>query len=252
MTATLLLLLACKPPEAPDTIEEMMVYGFTNLEDDEAILALADKLIPWMQDNRAELEEGYQVQDLSVEDLAAAGIEDAQVDGVIGAAVGLYYAFPVDDIAFGLTYPEQTEIFEKYLSYERLEETDRACFLDRSCPEHTCLNDVHIDFGAGIEGWNHWTQTLRRVDSEAWGELMVRRVLGPDPSEFSVDWLEVPQQHGFSFVYNEAGAAIRVQTVWVEGRIVGADVPETFALSLGMNGMRKSAEDLDAWLAENR
>ena len=170
----------------------------------------------------------------------------------MGAAVGLPYTVGVDDIAYGLSLPEQAEIFEKYIAYERVSETDRACFLDRSCPSHSCENDVHIDFGAGIESWNSFSQELRLVESEDWGELLVRRVLGPEEVEFSVDWLEVPQQYGFSFVFEVDGVATRVQSVWVEGRIVGADVPETFALSLGIGGMQRSAEDLDAWLVENR
>ena len=86
------LITACRPPEAPDTIEEMMVYGFTHQADDEEhILALADKLIPFMEAHEEELAEGYEVSALTTEDLAAAEVSADAVDGVVGAAVGMFY-----------------------------------------------------------------------------------------------------------------------------------------------------------------
>ncbi|MCB9761704.1 MAG: hypothetical protein H6739_17805 [Alphaproteobacteria bacterium] len=251
LLAAAVLLTACKPPEAPDTIEEMMVYGFANFDEDpEYIVALADNLIPWMEENREALGEGYEINDLTTEHLVAAGIEDREVDGVVGAAAGLYYTASMDELAFGLSYAEQAEIFEAYLEFDRLRETEQGCFLDHSCPTHDSLAEVHANLGAGIEMWNEFEQVLRWVDGGDWGRLMLVRITGPTPVEFSVDWLEVPQQYSFSFVYPDAdGAATRVQAIWVEGRVIGADVPETFALTLGINNMVNSAADLDAWLA---
>lgn len=250
----LLLLTACRPPEAPDTIEEMMVYGFTHYDDDPAyLIALADKLVPFMESHSEELGEGYEVNALTGEHLTAAGVENEGVDGVVGAAVGLYYNVSLDELAFGLTYPEQADIFETYLAYERLSETDRDCFLEDACETHFCENSVHAAFGAGIEMWNEFSQDSRWIVTEEGERFLVMQVLGPEPVEFSIDWLEVPQQYSFSFVYeNDEGVARRVQSIWVEGHIVDADVPESFALNLGINNMLSSAEDLDLWLTAQR
>ena len=247
---SLALLTACRPPEAPDTIEEMMVYGFTHHADDEAhIIALADKLIPFMEAHEAELAEGYEVSSLTTEDLAAAEVSADAVDGVVGAAVGMFYTVDLDAVAFGLSYPDQDEIFESYVEFERTQESPRACFLDRTCPTHDSMSEVHASLGLGIEMWNEFSQDLRWVESEEHGRLLVVRVLGPTPVQFNIDFLQVHQQYSFSFVYqHDDGAASRVQAIWVDGEVVNGDMPESTALNLGISTMVNSAEDLDAWL----
>lgn len=242
--------IACRPPEAPDTIEEMMVYGFTHQSDDEAhMIALADKLIPFLEAHEAELAEGYQVSSLTTEDLAAAGIETDGVADVIGAAVGMFYTVDLDAVAYGLSYPHQDEIFESYVEFERTQESPRDCFLDRSCATHTSMSEVHASLGLGIEMWNEFSQDLRWIESEDHGTLLVVRVLGPTPVQFNIDFLQVHQQYSFSFVYQaDDGAASRVQAIWVDGEVVNADLPESTALNLGISTMVSSAEDLDAWL----
>lgn len=247
----LLLLVACRPPVAPTSIEQMMVYGFTNFQEDpEYLVALAGNLVPFMDSHAEELGEGYEVNSLTGDDLTAAGISNDGVSDVVGAAVGLYYEADLTELAYGITYPEQDEIFDSYLEFERLSESPRDCFLDHSCDSHDCENSVHANLGAGIEMWNQFSQESRWIESEDGQRFLVVRVLGPDPIRFSIDWLEVPQQYSFSFVYEQDGKARRVQSIWVEGHIVDADMPESFALNLGINNMVNAAADMNVWLAE--
>ena len=68
---------ACTVVDAPEEIEDLVVYGFEHFDDDEEyLIAVGEGLFPWVDENFEELTDGYRVEDLSVENLENAGVED--------------------------------------------------------------------------------------------------------------------------------------------------------------------------------
>lgn len=248
-------LLACKgPPEAPTNLEDIVVFGFSNFEEDpEVIEDLAINVEAWLDGNMEAVAEGYEVNKLKNEDLAAAGVEDPDLSGVVGAAVAYDYSVDTNALAGGISYPSQEEIFESYISFEMATDDDRDCFLAGSCEYFNGEVDLHIDLGAlGLEMENTYTQQLRFVETDSLGTVMLHRNIGPEPGEVNLDIIRIEQQHSFSLAYDYDGVARRLHALWVEGEIVGADLPDSWALKTGINSMFKSKDDLDAWLVEQQ
>lgn len=249
----LLLLLTACAATAPEDIEDMLVYGFVHQPDerDNTMVSLSKNLIPWLEDHFDEATEGYGINRLTAEDLEDAGV-DAEIDGdgIVGAVTGIDYAVSIDELAWGLTYADQSEVFSKYLEYEGVDIGDRDCFLSRECDRMSITETIHADLGVlGVESFFTNTFEIRWVDlgDERWA--FATRTLGPEPVEFTVDWLKVYQQYAFTFGYpREDGTVRRAQAVWAESEIVGADVPEDFQINTAISTMQSAAAEMEAFL----
>ncbi len=243
-------LLACVTV-APDDIDAMTGFGFQHLpgDRDRPLESLGEKLQPWIEDNFTSAEEGFQVLPLGAEELAAWDVEVGEETAVLGAMVGLDYRSDLDQVLLGMTWPDQSEIFSSFLEFERQELEDRACFLSGECDTHSVIDEVLFDVGA-LEITSRYTATTRyrHIESDK-GRAVGWGFVTPDPVEFNVDYLVVNQQYGFSWLYpNASGGTRRVHAVWVEAELVDVDLPEDFQLSMAIQGMVRSAGELDAWL----
>jgi len=243
----------CKTPiQAPDNIEEMMNYGFVHYTDDvEYTTALAANLVPWLQSHLDEAEEGWQVNSLSNENLDAVGIEDPNVQGIVGAAAAMPYVSSLEKLAAGLTWPDKREIFDHYVDYQVTEESDRDCFLARECLVYWSDIYQEVSFsilGTGVQTIHNEYHWIDRGEDLGW--LLLMRVLAPDPIEFSSNVLEVNQQYGYAFMYVADGVTQRMEAFWIDGRFLSADLPESYAVNQAIRQMGKSRDQLDAFLAD--
>lgn len=245
------LLVGCRPPEAPDTIEEMMLYGFDNYdqEDPTWLVNLGDKLVPWLDSHMEEAAEGFEINALTADNLATAGLDVPVTEGIIGAVVGLDYAIPLDRLGEGLSHLHQETIFQNYLEFERDVQVSRDCFLARECEFFDTADEIHSDVGfLGIEMWSTLTASLRWVELSDGTRALAHRHLGPDPVQFNVDWMSVHQQYSFTFSYERPdGSARRAQAIWVEGEVISDDVSEGALLGIGISAIHNAAEDMEAW-----
>jgi hypothetical protein len=74
-------LLACRPAvDAPDDVEEQALFGFVHFDEPGFVEAVADDLLAFVHDPPAELEEGFVVDSLRADDLAAVGVFDPVAD----------------------------------------------------------------------------------------------------------------------------------------------------------------------------
>ncbi len=247
---TLLWTLGCLAV-APDEIDAMTGFGFQYLpqDRDRPLESLGEKLQPWIEDNFDAAAEGFEVLPLGAEELEAWDVEVAESTAVLGAMVGIDYQSDLDTVLLGMTWPDQGEIFSRFLEFERVELEDRECFLSGECDTHSVVDTVLFDAGAlEIESRYTATTRYRHVDSDE-GRAVAWGFVTPDPVEFNVDYLAVNQQYGFSWLYpNSHGGTRRVHAVWVEGELIGVDLPDDFLLNMAIDGMISSAEELDAWL----
>ena len=248
----LLILLACRPPEAPDTFEEMMVYGFAHAQDEDpdALVALGDKLIPWVEANFEQTTEGYEIAPLTNEALAEAGVDVTVEEAILGAAVGQMFTGDLSLLTAGLTWPRLDEIYSQFVDFSRVAHTDRDCFLSGACAQHEVTDDVHSSVALGIELWDEYDVGFRNITLTDGSPALVRWQVGTDPVEFSTELFAVYQQYGFDFSYPAAdGTARRVQAMWADGELLSGDLAEGFYLTITINAMASNAEELDAWMA---
>lgn len=227
-----------------------MAFGFRQFEGDERSMQdLGDKMVPWMEEHFELTAEGYEISPLTQEDLDDAGVEKTIDASIIGVVAGVDYEHGIDDLIVGMTWLHQDDIFETYVDFERSTDDDLDCFVAGDCEYLRTRDSVHSDPGAGLEFWSDYTSDFRRLELEDGTTVLLQRILSPDPVEFNVDWLDVHQQYGFSYLYvREDGGTRRVQAIWADGEVAGTDAADGVHLNIAITNIHKSAEDLDDWL----
>lgn len=248
---TLLLLAACGPEESPDAVADMPAFGFEHLHDQDAgsLESLGEKLESWVADHFDDASAGYTIEALGTEALTAWGFDVPSDTAVMGAMVAIDYAAPLDSVALGFVWPDQASIFSGILSQDRTDLGDRDCFLARECETHETADSIELDLGVldmviTYDAEMHW----RHVDHDG-GRAVVSGWASPRDITSSVDFLTVQQQHGFGWLFPRDVGTRAVQAIWMEAEVVGLSGGEEMALQTAIDGMIRSAEELDLWVA---
>ena len=230
-----------------------MVYGFVHFNDDdpEALVALGDVLIPWVDNHISDLAEGYEIASMTSDDLAESGVGDVSQSDIIGVALGVdYTAGSNETFAEAMVFEQQDEIFSHFVTFEREVLSGGDCFLAHTCDEFLAADKLHAEIALGIEFWSDYEIALRWIELEDGRSVLLHQLIGPEPTEFSVDFINVYQQYGFSFVYdNDAGQARRVQALWADGELLSSDAAEGGYLALSITTMKNANSDINDWMA---
>ncbi len=228
-----------------------MVYGFQyfNHEDERYREVLAGTVIDWMEQNVEETIEGYEIAPLTQEAIDTAAV-DSEIDaGILGVAVGLDYIGDLDLLADGMTTTEQGDIFSSYVEFERIEHTDRGCFLSGACGEHRVTDTLLASVGLGIELEVTYDISFASLTLDDGQRVILRQLIGTQPASVNVSFLAIHQQYGFDVCYERAdGRARRAQAMWADGEVLSGDTAEGLYLSLSISSMKSGASDLNAWM----
>jgi hypothetical protein len=246
----LLTLAACNVVNAPDTAQELAVFGFVHAEGPDAFPEVfVDELSAWAETNRSELEQGLWVEALDADDLQAVGVDaDPDVD-VVGAMGVATYSSSLAEIAEVITHPHLDEVFEATTSYALTSSDDRVCFLDGDCATYRFRADRGIRMGLlgpanqAVEGLVRWVD---HGDSRA----LMLRTLSPDRAQTG-PLIELDQQYLLSLFYEGQAGQERVDIVWAEARLVGIDLPDSVIVDMAVANMEDAATQVDAWIAAN-
>jgi len=249
--ATLVLLSGCKPVDAPDTLEQLVVFGFVHFDDDiEYLEAMGEKLFPAVQGLDDELSEGYFVDLLTAEDLALAGVEDAETEGIIGALGRSEYTNDLDAVVCGMSWPDKanTVAFDSYIEYTLDDDGNRDCFLARECDRYDSTATQHVSVPILGEAIQSFERSFRWVEPKDGEPYVVSRLLAPEPIDFSSQILAVDQQYSLVVLYPDGNATRRLETFWVEARALGIEFPENFAVTNAATTMQKQADEIDDFI----
>ena len=230
-----------------------MVYGFVhfNDEDPEALVALGDVLIPWVDNHIDDLAEGYEIASMTGDDLTESGLGQVTQSDIIGVALGVDYAAGSHErFADAMVFERQEEIFSHFVTFEREILTGEDCFIERECDGFSAADSLYAEIALGIEFWSDYEIALRWIELEDGRSVLLHQLIGPQPTDFSVDFINVYQQYGFSFVYdNDAGQARRVQALWADGELLSSDAAEGGYLALSITTMKNANSDITDWMA---
>jgi hypothetical protein len=251
---TMLLVLAlsgCKVVDAPETLEELVVFGFENYEDDGRMRDTHAQLVPLVDANHEDLSDGYRVDQLTADNLANAGVEGVDVTEILGAMGVVDYTHDLDTVLEVISAEDKADRFENLLAYEVTETTDRECFLARECDTLEQTVDETADVTLLGEATRTYTMSYRWIVPEDEDEAVLYiRTLSPEEMVFTGSAIDaqVHQQYAFVALYPEGDVARRVEAFWVDFEVLGADIPDTFAVDNAVNGMASQAERVDEWI----
>lgn len=239
-------LLGCKVVDAPENLEDLVVFGFETFDDEPAMQATVDNLLPLLDANEVELTEGFRVGELTTEQLAAAGIENASTEGIAGAMGLVPYRSDVDEVLSIIVADDKEVYFDNFEAFTPEDRSDRACFLDHSCTTFEQYIEETVNVPVLGRSDRKYTNTFRWLEHEELGPVLVIRSLSPDPIEFSTDFAKVHQQYSLAWVLPDGDGARRVEAFWIDAEVIGLDVPDSFAVDSAVSGMRRTAESVDA------
>lgn len=245
-------LAGCAPAvQAPDTIEEMVVFAFARFDDPPALGAVAPEIRAWADTHETDAADGFAVAQLAPGDLEAAGVRAPDVDDLLGALGIADYRAPLDVVVDAITSPDRASIYPNTESFGVSEvDGDRTCFLAGDCLSYAFTSTETTRVPLLGRSDRVVRNALRWVDDEAGVRWLVMRQVAPDGVSFraEVPLMAIDQQYGVVVLGPRPdGGVRRVEAFWVEARVLGADVPEGFAVQLTVRQFQDSADAIDAW-----
>lgn len=245
------LLAGCAPAvPAPDNIEALVVYGFTEFEREGALEEVSDKLFPWVDDNEEGLKQGFGVDALDSNHLSSAGVTNQGAERIVGALGSALYRVDPVRVADGISHPRKQDIYEGTTAWEILESGDRDCFLAQSCDAYTFKARETADVPVAVSSIRVVTNEMRWVPDAAGDVMLAIRQLAPEPTDFQVKLMAVDQQYNFILVRPHEGGSQRIEAIWVDAKVLGVAVPEGEAVRQAVSRMQKSADDIDAFFLD--
>lgn len=252
----------CKrPPDAPETLDDLASYLYEHVMDDEDdyLIAGIGNLEAWLAEDDATEEfetnleataEGYTVTNLTTEAVKSLDGVTRDLENLLGAAVGYDIGLTVDQVIDALIGQDMMEVFpDSYQSYERTfeNETDQDCFLDGECDSVDFEISIVADYPFNLTVEADSRVQYRRVELEDGRKPVVQRTWMLKPGESSRDWLQLEQQYFLAVHLPMDFGMRRVETMWVKAYFGEAPVPEAMALSLAVDTMRDTGTKLEAY-----
>ena len=235
---------ACTVVDAPETLEELVVFGIVNFDEPEAFLrATADNLIPLAEEHLEELRTGYYVDLLENGDLEQAGVDAPDVEGIIGALGSSDFRYPVLDVIRLQTRLDKADLYDNLHEYVVEDiDGDIDCFIDGHCRQlEMTITEVTELPVIGIATTTH-RRGLRWVRLTDGREIICSRGLNPDGVGLTTNIIEVQQQYSFYCSYPAPENARRLEAIWVDAYLLGADIPIAWAVDQVVGEMQSNAD----------
>ena len=251
MRSVLLLLLAtvgCKKAvDAPDSLEEIMVFGFVHLEDPASMEQVALDLPGLVDQNAEQLGFGYRVDSLTAADVTAAGAP-GDFEEIVGGLGAYSYSNPIDAVLDAVSHPHKDELFENTLTYTIDDDGNRECFLARECDSYrftaTQVSQQPL-IGEITQTFDQHFVWVAHPD----GDRIACRVLAPDPIDISSGLAAIDRQFSFFLMRPlPDGGTERVEAMWAEARLLGIDIPDGNLIDILVGAMSEQANRVDDWI----
>ncbi len=244
---TIVLFSGCKVADAPDNLEDLLVFGFAHFEDKPAsLIDMYEQLQPLVKKQRTAMSDGFRINNLSPEDLEEAGVQNPDIDKILGAVTFADYTHDLDEVMVPITHKHKDQIFEQFLAYKVIKDTDRGCFLDGECEFYEATVEQTVKVPLLGEATQQTRTAYRWVDGDV--PLVVGRYITSEPVDFSTNIAKINQQYGLSVMYPVGKGCRRVEALWVEAKIIGMDVPDSFAVDNFASSHIAQIERTDAYL----
>lgn len=241
-------LAACAPPvDAPEDTEAQAVFAFVGFDEPGWVEAVADDLLAFVRDPPEELADGYLVDTLTADDLSQVGVGAPDVTGIVGALGRATYTMGPALVAAATTDAEREAWWDTVNRFDVIaEDGDRQCFLDGDCDRYdqTVSDETRVPLlGTATRTF---TNQLRWVTSEAGERLLAVRQLSPDPVDITSTLLAIDQQYAIALIGDDGAGAVRAESIWVDGRVLGAELPEGYAVRQAVRQMQAAADAMTA------
>ena len=244
------LLAACRPPQAPEELDDIMSYLFEHHQERStaALRQGTENLDAWLIDHQDETWEGFEVSPLSNEAVSALDGTERDLTNLVGVAVGYDIPYSVTEVMEVILFAEPIEFNQgDIIEYQRtVVENTEECFAERSCESLSYITDALGNYPLGLEVRSKTMNQYRWVDTDM-GEVIIQRTWMMEPAEANWDSIDLNQQYYVTtFVPIEEGMR-RVEAGWVVASLGDLPVPENIALNLAIGTLTAFRDKVVAW-----
>ncbi len=243
--------ISCTVIEAPEDFDSLTTYLFQNLEtEEEKILeAGVNNMIDWLDQYGHDLDEGYQVDDLSLPAIHSADPTVEEVS-LMGAAVSMDIRHSINDVAYLLFIEGHNDDppDPEAVSYNiRTYQDDPECFVEQECGLLNYSGVIAIQMPLNILVNTTIDGQVRWVESKAGPALVQRRWFSSLP-DVSVDWLDLRAEYALKLSLPFSDTSIgsrRIEMTWIDVTIGDIPVGEEIGLMLGINAIKDNITSLN-------
>ena len=240
---------ACNVVDAPENLEELVVFGFVQFDDDPSGVATAEGLLPLTDTLAEELTTGFRVSAITFDELIEAGVPAEEGNPIVGVSATVQMDSSVDDVAVAWSFPRMQEVLEVTLDFRiDSEDGELDCFLSHECDTYAYDGWRQNDIGFLGESEQVFRREYRWLTLEDDSVILATRDIVPEPAVMSGNVFRLNQQYSYTLIFpNEDGGSTRMDTFWVDAEVIGIELPDYFALDTAVNNMQNTAEQVDAF-----
>ena len=250
----ILTLFSCSAPiEAPKDFNELLSYLYIHTMDEsvDELIAGAENLIEFSNNNNELLREGYAISNLSPEALDSTGETFPESEDTVGVTLQYSINYPVESIAYSNTVISGMEVYPaNYISYERESLTDLDCFLDRTCDSFIYRSTILSSLPLGAEMLSSYINELRWIDLES-GPAFMQRSWMEGEAESNVDWADMTANFYAGLNFSSENGSEVIAASWAAAQLGEIPLPEDMMKNQAIDGLRQNGVDLNKWLSEN-
>ena len=246
----MLFLFACSPIEAPEDFDTLNSYLFEHFQSPVSYPETGmENLLTWVPTNIEDLQEGFKIQDLSVE--AMATVSDIIPDELIGVAAAVVVPYSVEEIARLHFAYDPMDFYEDTESHNYREYlTDPDCFLAKECEFLSYQSEMKEILPLDIEAISLNATEIRWVTTSM-GDSYIQRRWARELPVVNVDWAEVLAEYAFIITVPQAdGSSLRIEASWIDLRLGDVPIGEDLGVQLGLNALKdsmgKTEQNLDS------
>lgn len=243
---------SCAPPDAPQTLDELGSYLFTEFSNTDIryMEVGVENLEEWIQEHRDEVQEGYRIQKLGEAAIGALELETTpDLEGLIGAAVATDTNLRLFDVLDVIYHVSPLDIDPSAYGYfNRTWGEDSDCFFLESCERTSYYVEIENNLPLGIVTQSKIQGEYLRLTISDKTYIAHRRWF-IEPASCNQDWLSVEQNYSLSmFMPTEDGLRF-MDVEWVVTKLGDVPFPEDFALSMAIGAIRNGRTSLEEYIS---
>jgi hypothetical protein len=243
-------LVACRPPVAPEELDDIMGYLFSHHPDDStaALQAGTENLDVWLNDHQDETWEGFQVSALSQESVDSLDDRDRDLTDLIGVAVGYDIPYTVEEVISVVLFADPIEFNQgDIVEYKRtIVEGTEECFAEKSCDTLSYTTEALGNYPLGLEVRSKTMNQYRWVETDI-GDLVVQRTWLTEAAEANWESINLDQQYYVVASMPTEEGMRRVEAGWVVMALGNLPVPESVAMNLAIGSLTAFKDKVEAW-----
>jgi hypothetical protein len=246
-----IIILACqKPIEAPEHLEGLCSFLFSNHSLTEESEIGIENLLQWSEDNEIH-EDGYRIDNLTQEDLQNSEAPIGDLEQQMGVAILHQLDIATPELAYAISGLSPNVVApETFLSSQREYDYGEDCFWDFSCDSQGFYSNLEIAFPLGVVANGSLYSELKWVQTSR-GRALLQRDWLLEEASMNVNWIHIDAQYSLSGVIPiTEKKSLRIDSLWSVLRLGETPVDSDIGMSLLVGKSQKTIEEILLYLEE--